>query len=119
MPTHNRNDTPILAKRPEWLPVVSQARANGSTRGLPTPPPGIERTRGAYYHINRSIRVDGSVRVYVKWCRPGGRTTTLGSYLVTDSNPRVPVGKVITLRCGRQVRVALDADNLPYPVPVW
>ena len=117
MPQHNRNDTPIHAKCPACLPLIEQAAARLSTRGLPKPPPGIAPRKGAYYAATRTTRQDGTVRVYVKWYQPGWQTTVLGSYILTPQE-RVPVGRVIHLACGRSVRVAVDAAGLPVPVPV-
>ncbi len=118
MPTHNRNDTPVTAKLPQWHPIIQQAAARKSVRGLPTPPPGIAPRTGAYYTTTRTVRTDGTVRVYVKWCEPRHRTTVLGAYIVDDNSARITPGKIIRLACGRSVRVAVDASGLPYPVPV-
>lgn len=116
----SRNDAPITAKRDEWMPLVAQAAERRSTRGLPIPPPGLPRGgvgRTAYYTTTRSELSARTLRVWVKWCVPGVQTWVLGSYAVPAAG-RVPVGRIITLGCGRQVRVAIDAAGLPYPVPV-
>lgn len=116
MITWNRNNTAVDAKRPDWLPIVAQARDRQSTRGLPTPPPGLPRRNG-YYTSTRSVRKDGTVRVFVKWCCPGWQTTTLGSYLA-PAGSRVPVGRIITRSDGLRVQIMEDQSGLPWPVLV-
>ncbi len=114
---YNRNDTPMAANHPDWLPIIQQARTRRSTRGLPTPPPGIVRVTGSYYTTTRTKRKDGTVRIYVKWCQPG-KVTVIGSYL-DPNDGSYPVGKIIKRSDGLRVMVTLDADQgLPWPVLV-
>ena len=117
----NRNDSPLEANSPDWLPIIRQAAANRSTRGLPTPPPGLARVTGSYYTTTRTLRKDGTVRVYVKFYQPGKTkttTTVLGSYL-DQSDGSYPVGKIIKRSDGLRVMVTLDAaKGLPWPVLV-
>lgn len=113
----NRNDSGPVANSPDWLPIVLQASARRSTRGLPTPPPGLVRVTGSYYTTTRTRRKDGTVRVYVKWCQPG-KTTIIGSYLDLNDGS-YPVGKIIRRSDGLRVMVTLDAaKGLPWPVLV-
>lgn len=118
---HNRQDEPVEARRPEWLPIVTQAAQRRSTRGLPTPPPGLPHgastVRNGYYNATRYKRADGSVRVWLKWCVPGWRTTVLGAYNVPAAG-RVPVGLVMTRSDGLQVQIVEHPAGLPWPVLV-
>lgn len=115
-----RRTDETVATRPEWLPLVEQAMAHRSVRGLPKPPPGIEYHRGGYYTCTSVERNDGTVRRTLKWCWPGC-CVTIGAY-TEPANHRdtYPVGKVVQIGTGetvRLVRVAL-VGGLPYPVPV-
>lgn len=115
--TIGRRTDATTATRPEWLPLVQQVASRRSVSDLPKPPPGVDRAHRAYYTTTRTRRNDGTVRVTLKWCEPGC-TYTIGAYTDPAGHGNTyPVGKIVSLACGRQVRVAL-VDGLPWPVPV-
>ena len=114
--------TPITAKRDEWMPIVEQFAARHSTADLPKPPPGLAHRHGkrqtAYYTTTRYHRLDGTVRIYLKWCIPGDHTFTIGTYLATGDGMISPHRIIYLKSADRSVCVFVDAQGLPYPGPI-
>jgi hypothetical protein len=90
----------------DWLPIIQQARTRRSTRGLPTPPPGIVRVTGSYYTTTRTKRKDGTVR-------------TSSGHRINAARPNDGSLRQIIKRSDGPRHGALDADQgLPWPVLV-
>lgn len=118
-----RDTEPITAKRAEWMPIMEAFSACYSTADLQRPPSGLayhhSSGRTAYYTTTRYVRIDGSVRVYLKWCIPGYQTFTIGA-CIPAGDGEIEQHRIMrppSLR-GRSVVVFRDAQGLPYPVPV-
>lgn len=110
--------------RVEWAPIVRQAAGQQNAKGLPRPEGLPARGR---YTLMRSCMA-GHVR-YSLYYRPTGLRAyiAIGRFSLKREQPVEPkkrysagiqVGRVIQLECGRMVRVQVDAQGLPYPVPV-
>lgn len=115
-----------------WREIVERARRQGNAKGLPRPA-GYEHEIGSRtgYALIKFLLLDGRVSCQLRLYRRNGAPSLLvGSFVMeADRGGNVkrrmrrpagmPVaGKVISLACGRSVRVELDEMGLPYPVPV-
>lgn len=114
----------IRPTRPEYAPIVEQVRAQLTARNLPRPP-GLENERGGGtgYALHRHRLANGA-------------SVHIGSFIAVQTHGPLPRerrrrilqpgqttdGKIITLACGRQVRIVIEKEGryavLPLPVPV-
>lgn len=117
-----------------WRPIVEQVRRQLNAKGLPRPA-GMEHERGSSsgYALQRTRLANGRVSCYLYFYRHDRSCVHIGSFVVDAErwqgkapaprkrrrSPGMPMaGKVISLACGRSVRVEVDEMGLPYPVPV-
>lgn len=120
----------VKVSNPAWYPIMDQVRRQGNTDGLPRPA-GYEGVRGAGtgYALHRRRLADGSVRYSLRFRTGGGQSVHIGSVALHDAAPphedrrckrpgQVPAGRILTLACGRQVRIVVDAHGLPLPLPI-
>lgn len=123
----------LQAERPEWEPLVRQAKKTLSTVGLGDPP-GL--SGGAVWMNHYMISSTGYVkwRLYYRSARRNNGImigTFITDYLPDPSyrqqtKPLETHGKTVTINQNakrpspraRQVRVLIDAAGLPVPVPV-
>ena len=127
-------DDELLVFDERWREIVEQARRQLSAKGLPRPA-GMEEERGSSsgYALQRARLANGRVSCYLYFYRHDRSCVHIGSFVVDAERcqgkapvlrkrkrpARMPVaGKVISLACGRSVRVEVDEMGLPYPVPV-
>lgn len=119
-----------IVNNPAWAPIIDQVQRQGNARNLPRPA-GYENERGGHtgYAMQRTRRADGSVRCYVFFRLGSGQSIHIGSLTLAGSQPperrkrilqpgQTTAGRIVNLACGRQVRVIIDAQGLPLPVPV-
>ena len=127
----------IRPARPEYAPIVEQVRAQLTARNLPRPP-GLENERGGGtgYALQRHRLVNGEVAFTLMFRRGDGSSVHIGSFIAVQVDGPLPRerrrrilqpgqstdGKIITLTCGRQIRVVIEKEGryagLPLPVPV-
>ena len=126
----------IRPARPEYLPIVEQVRAQLSAHNLPRPP-GLEAERGGGtgYALQRHLCADGKVAFTLMFRCGDGHHVHIGSFIAQVDGPlprahrrrilqpgQTTDGKIITLACGRQVRIVIEQEGrnagLPLPVPV-
>ena len=127
----------IRPTRPEYAPIVEQVRAQLNARNLPRPP-GLENERGGGtgYALQRHRCASGKVAFTLMFRCGDGHHVHIGSFIAAQVDGPLPRerrrrilqpgqttdGNIITLACGRQVRIVIEQEGryagLPLPVPV-